>query len=206
LGVGVIFINSIFIMKKTIFLLLVAILFTSCGGYKKINKKTTKQSIGDGIIYVHCSGSDYESDKKYFRANQSSKSSDLSMAREKSLTMAKRRLASNIQTVLKSVTERYANDRQIDDKSEFTQKYENMTREVVQRQLIEVKIICQKTSQTPDGNFMSFTAVEVDKDVIYSSVKNAISKNVKLQQDFEEYKFSKTFEEEMDKYSKENQY
>ncbi len=190
-------------MKKQIRLLITviitAILFSACGSSKKASKVATKKAIGDVEIIIPCSGSKYETDKNFFRATQSGTSTDLSMSREKALLAAKRRLSGYINSKIKSVTDRYAQDRQIGNDSEFSEKFENLTREVVNQELLEVKKICEKVSQKPDGKYYTFISIEVNKDIIYKGIDNKISKNKKLRQDYDKAKFEEIFNKEMEK-------
>lgn len=177
---------------------LALLLLTSCGGVKKASKEATKQAIGNVEIIIPCSGSKYETDNNYFRATQSGTSTDLSMSREKAMVATKRRLSGYINSVIKSVTDRYAQDRQISKDSEFSEKFENLTREVVNQRLLEVKKICEKVSQKPDGKYYTFISLEVNKELIYNGIENKISNDKKLRQDYDKQKFEETFNREME--------
>lgn len=190
-------------MKNQIKLLLIVIITTiivaSCGSSKKASEMTTKKAIGEVEIIIPCSGSDYESNKNYFRATQSATSTNLSMSREKALLASKRRLAGFINAKIKSVTDRYAQDREIGNESEFNAKFENLTREVVNQELVEVKKICEKVTQKANGKYNTFISIEVDKNIIYNGIENKISNNKKLRQDYDKVKFEEIFNKEMKK-------
>lgn len=193
-------------IKKTqllITIIISTILLSSCASKKKVNKEATKKAIGDVEIIIPCSGSKYETDKSYFRATQSGTSTDLSMSREKAVLAAKRRLSSFINSKIKSVTDRYAQDRQISDESEFSEKFENLTREVVNQELFEVKKICEKITKKPDGKYFTFISLEVKKELIYNGIENKISKDKKLRQDYDKKKFEEIFDKEMEKLEQE---
>ena len=183
-------------MKKIIFLsvsaFLLSTVLTSCA-----SKKATNQAVGDIEIKIPCA--DFRSDKNYFRATQSFESPDLGSSRENALMQAKSRLSGLIQTQMKSVAERYAADRKIDGKSEFNEKVERTTREIINQALYDIATPCEKTLQKSNGNYNTFVAVECSKETIYNGVDKSLSKDAKLRQDYDQQKFRGVFEEEMEK-------
>ena len=169
----------------------------------KGKQKVAKSEGGFKEIDIPCSGPKYRSDKDFFRADNSAKSQDMSLSREKALTMAKQRLASLIETQIKSVTDRYVNEREFGENSEFEQKFENMTREVINLTLKDVKIICEKPGQLGNGDYQTFVAVEIDKAGLLSGINGNISKDEKLQVDYDKMKYEQIFNEEMEKMANE---
>ena len=81
----------------------------------KSKQEVSKSEGGFKEIDIPCSGPKYRSDKNFFRADNSATSQDMSLSREKALTLAKQRLASLIETQIKSVTDRYVNEREFGD-------------------------------------------------------------------------------------------
>jgi hypothetical protein len=187
-------------MKKLIFLSISAFLLstvlTSCA-----SKKATKQAVGDVEIKMPCA--DFRSDKNYFRATQNYESPDLSSSKENALMQAKSRLSGLIQTQMKSVAERYAADRKIDGKSEFNEKVERTTREIITQALYDIAAPCDITLQKSNGNYNTFVTVECSKETIYNGVDKSLSKDAKLRQDYDQQKFRGVFDEEMEKLEKE---
>lgn len=185
-------------MKKIIYIFSLVFVSTSmlssCASKKK---EATSKAVGDVEIKIPCSN--FHSDKKFFRASQSSTSSNLASSREKALLMARQRLSTIIKSKMKSVTQRYAGDREIGGSSEFNEKFENMTRDVVNQTLNDTRVVCEKTMQKSDGTYNTFIAVEIDKETILSGVNNGISNNKKLRQDYDVMKFKAVFDEEMSK-------
>lgn len=168
---------------------------TGCKGKEEV----AKDQGGFKEIDIPCSGPKYTSDKDFFRADNSAISQDMSLSREKALTMAKQRLASLIETQIKSVTDRYVNEREFGENSEFEQKFENMTREVVNLKMNDIKIICEKPGALGNGKFQTFVAIEVDKESLLNGINNGISKDQKLQVDYDKMKYEQIFNEEMEK-------
>jgi hypothetical protein len=134
----------------------------------------------------------------------SGESSDMSFSKEKALTLTRQQLAASIETKIKSVTERYAKEREISNKFEFDQKVENITREVVKQTLIDIRTACEQTNALPNGNFRTFVALEVEKETLYNGLTGKISANAALKQDFEISKFREVFEDEMKKFEEGN--
>tara|TARA_Y100001968_G_C19352466_1_gene715394 strand:- start:243 stop:812 length:570 start_codon:yes stop_codon:yes gene_type:complete len=187
-------------MKNTAILL--SILFISISIFNSCaSKKATAKAVGDVEIKIPCSN--FKSDKDFFRGNQSANSSDLANSREQALMMAKNRLAGLISTKMKNVSQRYAGDRKIGNTSEFNQKFESMTRSVVDQLLLDVNIVCEKTLQKADGSYNTFIAVECKKETIYNGVSEGISNDQKLRQDYDVMKFKEIFDEEMEKLEEE---
>lgn len=169
--------------------------FSSC----KTRNSVAADSIGKEVK-IPCQGPKYSTDDKFFRASMNAESSNLSYSKEKAMTLTRQQLAASIQTKIKSVTERYAKEREITNKFEFDQKFENLTREVVNQTLLDVRCICESTNSLQNGRFRSFIALEIEKESLYKGITSKISTNSSLKQDFEISKFRKVFEEEMNKF------
>ena len=167
--------------------------FTSCK-----NKNVIKPEKDAKEIIIPCKD-EGRSDKKFFRADASATSQDMSLSREKALTAAKQRLAGFINTKIKSVTDRYVNETEVGENSDFEQKFENLTREVVNQTLIDIAITCEKNFQEQTGKYTTYIAIEVDKDVMLNGINSKLSKDQKLRVDYDKMKFEQIFNEEMDK-------
>ena len=179
-------------------LVMTAFVISSCGGSKKMDKDTAERTGGFHELKLPCADKG-KSDKKFFRASSVGHSKDLATSREKALLMTKQRLATLINSTLKSVTERYVNEMEAGDGSEFSQTFENMTRDVVKQQISDVTITCEKTGQKDDGSYETYMAIEVDKDVVLNGINAGISRDKKLETLYDKERFKKTYEEEMNK-------
>ncbi|HPX05195.1 MAG TPA: hypothetical protein PLC17_04595 [Tenuifilaceae bacterium] len=188
-------------LTKNLFLALaVAGAFTmaSCGGSKKA---ATDNSMGTEVN-VPCSDVEFHSDAKFFRGTGMGTSQDLSTAKRKASLDANTNLAASINRTIKSVTDRYTNERTFNDASEFEEKFEQLTRDVVNQELNNVSTVCSKTFNK-DGKYNVYVAVEVAKDELLNNIKDRISKDQKLQLDYDKMKFEQIFNEEMDKIANE---
>jgi hypothetical protein len=185
-------------MKKTSFFLSFCILsftvFYSCSSPKKLEAKT-----GSEEITVPLSGKDYQSNKEFFRAKSSGKSPDMATAKKIALNNAKSEIAGLINTKLKSVTDNYTNQRSTAIAQDFENKFENLSREVVNQQLSEVAIIGEKTFLSKDGTYEYWVAIEISKEALRNSITTSVSKNQKLQVDYDKKKFEDVYNQEMDK-------
>ena len=171
---------------------------TSCKTPQKLEKTT-----GAVEISVPFSESKYKTDKEFFRAKQSGKSQDLATSKKIALQNAKSELAGNIKAIVKRVTDQYTNQRTVGDKQDFENKFEELAREVVDQTLTDVRIIDEKIFKETDGRYSSWVAIETSKESILEGVAAKISKNEKLQLDYDKKKFEDVFNSEMDKMSKE---
>ena len=84
--------------------LLVIISLGACKG----KKEATGISDKEVEINLYCSGAEYTSDKKHFRASGTGKSNNLEIAKEKAYSNTRGRLAALINVTVKTVTDNYA--------------------------------------------------------------------------------------------------
>ena len=177
-----------------------AMVFTSC---KKEEAVVANQ--GAKKISIPCK-SEGRSDKDYFRADASAGSQDMNLSREKAMSAAKQRLAGLINTKIKSVTDRYVNETEFGQDSQFEAKFENLTREVVNQTLVDVAVNCEETFQETNGKYTTYIAIEVSKEAMLNGINNTLSKNQKLQVDYDKKKFEEIFNKEMEQMEQEGGY
>ena len=184
-------------------ILFVAILFAgaftiaSCGG----SKKATDASLGKELN-IPCSDDEFHSDKTHFRGTGMGESTNLSAARRKASLDANAMLAASVNRTIKTVSDRYTQDITVGDASEFAEKFEDMTRSVVNQQLNNVATVCNKTFQK-DGKYSVYVAVEVAKDEMLNNISDRISKDDRLRLDYDKMKFENIFNQEMEKLANE---
>ena len=185
--------------KTSLFLLAIvaSVAVVGCKGKKKEAKPT-----GEVLVNEYCTGPEYFSDKKTFRANAVSESMDQQTAKNKALIEAKQHLASFISTTIKSTLDNYVNDNEHNKKEDLEKKYEGLTREVVNQKLSGIKVICDKLTKTPEGNYKSYVAIELGADDLVTAINDRLTKDESLKVDYDYEKFKKTFNDEMDKMGK----
>ena len=149
-------------------------------------------------INTPCNDSDYHTDRDYFRASGIGTSQDMSTSKRKAKLDANAQLAASINQTIKNVTDRYTNERQVGDQTEFEEKFEQMTRGVVNQEMNNVATVCTKTFMK-DGKYTTYVAMEVAKDELQENISNRISQDKKLQVDYDKMKYEEIFNQEMKK-------
>ena len=157
---------------------------------------------GEKEVVVPCSGPDYFTNNKVFRANSIGESMDQVTSKKKALTNARNELAQSIQTTVKTVTESYTNSREMNRREELEQRFEQLNREVVDQTLQGVRTICEKLVQTKEGNYKTYVAIELSADELVKQYNERLSKDERLKIDYDYEKFKQTFDEEMAKRGK----
>ncbi|HQV74868.1 MAG: hypothetical protein KBA60_06325 [Flavobacteriales bacterium] len=190
---------------QTLTVLMTAVLlsgaFTACKSKKKIAAE--KQPSGETEINVLCSGPEYFTDNKVFRANALGESMDQATAKKKALANARAQMASDINTQLKGVIDNYVNSREVNNVEEVVERFEGLTREVVDQKLTGVRTICEKqVTVNATGNFKTYIAIELSAQDLLAAYNERLSKDDRLKVDYDYEKFKETFDKEMEKLGK----
>jgi hypothetical protein len=190
-------------MKTTQLLLIPAIAVMALVGCK--SKKTTpvQKETGAVEISVPFSSKEYRSDENAFRAKQMGKSPDMATAKKIAFQNARAEMAGNINAVVKRVTDQYTNQRTVGNAQEFENKFEELSREVVNQEMSNVKEIGEKIFKEPDGSYSYWIAIEANKKEIFEKVDSKISADAKLKLDYDKMKFQQIFDAEMKKLAEE---
>lgn len=169
------------------------------------SKKATpiQQQTGATEISVPFSGKEFQTDKETFRARSSGNSPDMITAKKIALQNAKSEMAGMIQTTMKKVTEQYTNQRQMGTTQEFSNKFEELAREVTNQTLVDVSVIGEKIFKETNNTYTYWVAIEASKKSILEGVEKVIGANQKIAQDYDKKKFEEIFNAEMDKLAKE---
>ena len=179
--------------------LLILLTVTSIIGCK--SKQTVTKATGSTEIKVPFSENKYKTDKNFFRAVQSGTSPDMATAKKIAMVNAKSELASSIQTTVKVVTDNYTNQRSFANKQEFENKFEELSRQVTNQMLSNVVIMDEKMLKDENDKYTSWLAIEMSKDEVLKNLTDQISKEEKLQIDFDKYQYEKIFNQEMGKFN-----
>lgn len=150
-------------------------------------------------VETPCGDDQYHTDRNYFKATGIGTSTDLSTSKRKARLDANANLAQSINQTIKAVTDRYTNEYSVGDQMEFEEKFEQLTRGVVNQEMNNVATVCTKTFMK-DGKYTTYVAHEVAKDELLQNVSNQISKDKKLQVDYDKMKYEQVFNEEMKKF------
>ncbi|MEQ8302288.1 MAG: hypothetical protein RIB47_02770 [Cyclobacteriaceae bacterium] len=170
----------------------VAMLIAGCKGKEKLPQ-------GEQEIIVPCSGPDFFTTNKFFRANSIGESQDQVTSKKKALTNARNELAQSIETTVKTVTDNYVNSREMNNKEEVEERFESLNREIVNQTISGVRTLCEKLVKTDQGTYKTYVAIELSADELVSKYNERLSKDDRLKIDYDYEKFKETFEKEMDK-------
>jgi CRISPR/Cas system CSM-associated protein Csm5 (group 7 of RAMP superfamily) len=66
-------------------------------------------------------------------------------------------------------------------------------------------VIGEKVFKENDGKYTYYIAIEMSKEPVVNNVADRISKDAKLQLDFDKHQFQKIFNEEMEKFEAQQQ-
>ncbi|MFZ1808080.1 MAG: hypothetical protein WAU36_12700 [Cyclobacteriaceae bacterium] len=168
------------------------LLIAGCKGKEKLPQ-------GEQEIIVPCSGPDFFTTNKYFRANSIGESQDQVTSKKKALTNARNELAQSIQTTVKTVTDNYVNSREMNNKEQVEERFESLNREVVDQTITGVRTLCEKLVKTENGTYKTYVAIELSADELVSKYNERLSKDEMLKIDYDYEKFKDTFEKEMAK-------
>lgn len=175
-----------------------ALIFNGC---KSKEKAVDYSPLGAEII-TPCSDNEYHSDLTHFRGTGIGEATNLASARRKASLDANATLAASINRTIKSVTDRYTQDITVGDANEFSEKFEDLTRSVVNQELNNVATVCNQTFEK-DGRYSVYMAVEVSKDELLNNISSRINRDERLRLDYDKMKFENIFNEEMEKLSNE---
>lgn len=170
-------------------------------GCKK--NKDIKAPDGEVLINEYCSGEEFFTNSEFFRANGLGESMDQATAKKKALSNARADLASAINTTIKGTIDNYVNSREMNNKEEVEERFEGLTREVINQELKGTKTICQKAVKvTGSGNYKYYVALELSGQDLISKMNERLGSDEMLKIDYDYEKFKETFNEEMEKMKK----
>jgi len=173
------------------------LLIIGCKGKEKTPK-------GETEVSVPCSGSDYFTTTKFFRANSIGESQDQVTSKKKALSNARAELAASIQTTVKAVTDNYTNSREMNNKEQVEERFEQLNREIVDQQLTGLKTICEKLVKTNQETYKTYIAIELSAEDLVTKYNERLSKDDRLKIDYDYEKFKETFDKEMEKLGNDN--
>lgn len=176
--------------------LLIATVFNSC---KAKEEAMSSKAQGEQLIEVYCTGPDFQSDKKHFRSSAIGESLDQMVSKKKAGSNAKAELASLIQTTIKGTIDNYVNSTELNNVEQVEERYEGLTREVINQQLNNVKVICEKQTKTTQNKYKTYIALEMSAKDLEEAIQRELSADDKLKVDFDYEKFRKVYEQEMQK-------
>lgn len=191
--------------NRSITVLMTALMLSGAMTACKSKKKAAAvvPPTGETEVKVECSGPEFFTNDKVFRANNLGESMDQATAKKKALANARAQMASDINTQLKGVIDNYVNSREMNNKEEVAERFEGLTREVVDQKLTGTRTICEKMMKVNDtGNYKAYVAIELSAQDLLSAYNERLSKDDRLKIDYDYEKFKETFDKEMNKLAK----
>lgn len=185
-------------MSPTKIIYAVGILGLAVFGYSCKSSKV-KSADTERKIEVLCSGEKYFSNNKYFRANAIGESQDQMTAKKKSMSNAKAELASKVNTTITGVVDNYVNSREFNNVEEVEERFESLTREVINQELSGIKVICEENTVTKEGKYKSYLAIELSGQDMLTKMHERLSTDDRLKIDYDYEKFKEEYEKEMEK-------
>jgi len=175
-------------MTMVVVIVLSMMLITSCKTTKQIDQKSSLTK-----FELPFSDSKYQTDKKTFRSVQSGSSDNLSNAREIAKSNARSDLSYNIETVVKSSTDIYANQLNKENGINF----ERMSRQVSKQILTNIKSSEEIYKDNKTSEWTCWILMEINKEDIITNIDNTASQE-KIK--FDKYQYEKILDKEMDNY------
>ncbi|MCH8546271.1 MAG: hypothetical protein LAT54_06020 [Cryomorphaceae bacterium] len=139
----------------------VATVSTSCKSFKPPGEEVTGPF----------DGRKYQSNNRYFRATGQAISQDANTSKTRSMTNAKARLAGTVSSTMRTVADEYTQEKGIANAGEFMERYEVLSREVVNQTIADIRTIGERTFRLENGRFQTYTALEIRKRHMYRHMR-----------------------------------
>ena len=165
----------------------------------KGNQAITPSQNGEVEIIEYCTGSEYNSDSKHFRATATGESLSRETAKKMSRSNVENRLARSISATLSIVTDNYVNSTSFNNKEEVTETFNDMAKTIVDQELRGAVTICTELTQKPDGSYKYYTAIELSGEQIAQAYNERLSQDERIMAEYNYENFKETFEAEMNK-------
>jgi hypothetical protein len=178
----------------------ILLLFNSC-----VTKKLSNTSAGSGnssveILTLPFSGSEYHSDNECFRERASGKSKyDLETASSEAVLIANGKIATDLEVLIKNVSESITNKLQINEKEEFSKELNSRLVAVTKQYLKGTRTIAEKALKDSDGSITYWVVRELSMKPIIEEVANTISKDQKINQKLKKEETTKMANDELEK-------
>ncbi len=156
------------------------------------------------VINIPCSGPEYFTDDEAFRANAFGESIDMMTAKRKAMSNAKAQLAGDIESVMKLVGDNYVMSRELNNREEVLERFEENARTVVNQTLRGIRQICEVNTRvnrdSGDDMYRYYVAIELSAENLAELYYQSLSEDEVIRIDYNYERFKETFEEEMENY------
>ncbi len=192
-------------LVKTLSLITIASIFVGCGMFNQSSNGSSKgSSEGETLLEMYCNGDEFLNNKEYFRATGIGESMDQMTANKKARSNAQAELAKTLNSTMKIVTDNYVKSSEVNNQEELTERFEELSRTVVNQQLEGARKICEKYTKTKEGNYKCYMALELSGKDMLAKYNEQIIADPTTKVDYDYDKFKKTFDEEMLKLEQQN--
>jgi hypothetical protein len=178
---------------NNLLIVIITFLFFSCSTQKSFKKVT--QSIEVALPFQ-----DVKSDKDFFRSVQMGKSSDLASAKKIASMNAKEEMTSNIQSVLKSVSDIYTNQVTNDDRIEYRSMFESLIRESSVQLLSNVQVKDEKVykeNKDNRNNWIYWIVLEMPTYSVIEGLLNQFESKSSLKLKIDKKRYEEIFNQEI---------
>ncbi len=186
-------------MKTSQLLLIPAIAVLALTGCKSKKATPIQKETGAVELSVPFSSKEFRTDENYFRSKQSGRAVNDATAKKIAQQNARAEMASNINATVKRVTDQYTNQRTVGNTLEFENKFEELSREVVNMEMSNVREIGEKLFKEADGTYTYWISLEANKKDVFDKIDARISNDAKLKLDYDKQKYQQIFDSEMKK-------
>ena len=181
-------------INQTIFLaslVSISALF-GCNGKKEI----TPLDGGGKEIILYCSGPDYQTNGKTFRASGFETSEKMNFALDQAKERARQELATSIKQTVKVVSERYQNENEIGNSSETIEQWESKVQSIVDQVVVGTPLICERIVKA-DNKFTAYCAVEMASSDLLQGLSSRLSNEQRELIDTRSAAFTEVFNQVM---------
>ena len=109
-------------------------------------------------------------------------------------------MARSIEFTVEAVAENQATQLGFNNTEEATSKFNELSRTIVNKKINGAVVICQKLTQTPEGKYISYLAIELSGQEIADAYVNSLQSEERIRAEYNYDQFKNTFEEVMSKY------
>ena len=183
------------IFKSMTVFALSSLLVVGCKSKEEVG--ITPKEQGEVLLEQYCSGKEFLSDKKTFRANAIGESLDQITSKQKARSNAQSELAKAINSTMQIVGDFYVNSTEYNNKEEVTETFNEMARTIVNEELRGAIKICEKFTKTAEGKYKCYMAIELSADKLVSKYHERLSKDERLKAEYNYEHFKSTFEAAM---------
>lgn len=177
---------------KSLLLSLSLLALASCG-----SSRVAVDPNADVAVEVPCSGLEFMSNSEFFRSNAMGVSDNMQIASEKAMTAARLSLSAAVESTVKTVIDSYLSSYEENTTEESSSRFQALSRQVVEQKLNGVRVICNKTMKSVEGQFKCYVAIELSGADLVNELKAKVGDDSKLRTNFEYQKFQEIFEKEM---------